>query len=168
MEVHVKIWRKWIFKDSTLHLDSRGSLAKASSSPSICNIIVFDAQHKIHTFRAHQDEMPLTYNGCLDALSIITFADSCHYKWGFHMLIALTQNVKDKTFHPCCQLAEFLSQDSEFLSIFFYNIPSLGVIWKQKNAIFIKKYLWGGTGRGGQQASICCNEMYENMNKQSQ
>lgn len=80
------------------------------------------------------------------------------------MLIALTQNFKDKTFHSRCQLAEFLSQDSEFLSIFFYNVPSLGVIWKQKNAIFIKKYLRAGAG-WGQQTSIRCNEMYENMNK---
>jgi len=78
---------------------------KTRSSPSMCNIIVFHAQQKMHTSAAHQDEMPLTYNGCLDALSITTFADSCHYKCGFHMLIALTQNFKDKTFHQCCQLA---------------------------------------------------------------
>lgn len=84
---------------------SKGSLATTCSSPSMCNIIVLNAQHKTHSSPAHQDKMSLIYNGCLDALSIITFADSRHYKSGFHMHIALAQNFKDKTFHQYCQLA---------------------------------------------------------------
>lgn len=105
VEVHGRIRIKCTFKVPTLHSGSWGSLAKPCSSPSMCNIIVFNAQHKTHTSTAHQDEMSLICNGCLDALSVITFADSCHCKCGFHMLIALSQNFKDKTFQHCCQLA---------------------------------------------------------------
>lgn len=153
MEVHCKIWRKCIFKDPTLYLGSRAFLAKTCSSPSMCNIIVFKAQHKTHTSTAHQDELPLVCNSCLDALTIIMFADSCHYKCGFHILIALTRNFKDKTFHQCCQLALVLITRLKGSCQFFQCFISWSQM-KTKDSIFIKIQLWVRVGKGGQQTFI--------------